>query len=340
MDTHAVWQSFPAAESDRGKRLDTFLAERLPELSRSRIQELVRGGKAGIVNSAGALKTSYRLRGGEQLWIEVEPRPPLHAFPEALNLSILYEDEDIAAIDKPAGMIVHSGAGVRSGTLVNALLHHFESLSGVGGELRPGIVHRLDKNTSGVMLVAKNDLAHRQLAAQFAGRSIEKEYVALVHGAVSKPEGSIALAISRDPVRRLRMTARAAKGRQALSRYQVMERFQGFTLLRVRIFTGRTHQIRVHLATIGHPVVGDTLYGAPGKLKPDLFTNYTPQAPTAHDPTRKGQTDYVATLDRNFLHAGFLRFTHPRTGQVMEIRSAMPDELKSFLGRLKPAGRA
>ncbi|MBI2816656.1 MAG: RluA family pseudouridine synthase [Acidobacteria bacterium] len=338
MDTHAVRQSFPAAESDRGKRLDAFLAERLPELSRSRIQQLVRGGKAGVIKAAGGLKTSYRLRGTEQLWIEVEPRPPLRAFPEALQLNIVYEDEDIAAIDKPARMTVHAGAGVQSGTLVNALLHHFESLSGVGGDLRPGIVHRLDKNTSGVLLVAKNDLAHRHLAAQFAGRSIEKEYVALVHGAVEKPEGTIALAISRDRVRRLRMTARAAKGRQALSRYEVAKRFQGFTLLRVRIFTGRTHQIRVHLAAVGHPVVGDTLYGAPGKLRAELFKKYSPAKAAIHS-NRKIQHEYVDTLNRNFLHAALIRFSHPRTGQMMEIRSDLPHELKSFIARLKPVGR-
>ncbi len=337
---HAVRQNFPAADSDRGKRLDVFLAERLPELSRSRIQELLRGGKAGLEGPAASraeargLKAGYRLRGGERLWIEVEPRPPLRAFPEPLALKILYEDDDIAAVDKPAGMAVHIGAGIRSGTLVNALLHHFGKLSGVGGELRPGIVHRLDKNTSGVLLVAKNDLAHRQLASQFASRAIEKDYIALVHGAVEKQEATISLAVGRDPVRRVRMTARASKGRAAVSRYRVLERFRGFTLLEVRIFTGRTHQIRVHLAAVGHPVVGDTLYGAPARLRAELL-----KPPDRASDAAKDKDEYVRTLHRNFLHAAFLRFRHPRTEEMLEVRSPLPQELKEFLSKLKPEPR-
>lgn len=370
---HAVRQNFPAADSDRGKRLDVFLAERLPELSRSRIQELLRSGKAGLEGPAAlraetrGLKAGYRLRGGERLWIEIEPRPPLRAFPEPLALKILYEDDDIAAVDKPAGMAVHIGAGIRSGTLVNALLHHFRKLSGVGGELRPGIVHRLDKNTSGVLLVAKNDLAHRQLASQFASRAIEKDYIALVHGAVEKQEATISLAVGRDPVRRVRMTARASKGRAAVSRYRVLERFRGFTLLEVRIFTGRTHQIRVHLAAVGHPVVGDTLYGAPAKLRaellkpPDVGNREHPvvqspaqraeatsgrldlRAPGQGTGNRKHVTDeesaYVPTLKRNFLHAAFLRFRHPRREEMLEIRSPLPQELKEFLSKLQSEPR-
>ena len=349
-------QVFPSGEADRGKRLDIFLSEKLPELSRSRIQELLRGGKAGVEPDSGgadseglstvgptvverqALKPGYRLRGGERLWIAVEPRPPLRAFPEPLALKILYEDDDVAVIDKPSGMTVHVGAGVKSGTLVNALLHHFQSLSGVGGELRPGIVHRLDKYTSGVLLVAKNDAAHRSLAAQFAVREIEKDYIALVHGAVKKNEGTISLAIGRDPVRRTRMTARTAsagKSREALSRYRVLRRFQGFTLLEVRIFTGRTHQIRVHLAAIGHPVVGDTLYGAPSKLAEEFIVSAKDQrgsAPAREAAKEKGSG--VATLDRNFLHAARLRFHHPGGGETMDIRSPLPSQLEEFLAKL------
>jgi len=334
-----VRQSFLAADSDRGKRLDVFLAERFPDLSRSRIQQLLRDGKAGVeAGPSGGWKSGYRLRGGEQLWLEREPPAPLRAYPEPLPLSILYEDEDVVAVDKPAGMVVHAGVGVSSGTLVNALLHHFQSLSRVGGDLRPGIVHRLDKNTSGVMLVAKNDMAHRGLAAQFAVRTIEKEYLALVHGTVSKDQATISLAVSRDPVRRVRMRARTAPGRSALSRYRVLRRFHGFTLLEVRIFTGRTHQVRVHLAAIGHPVVGDTLYGAPAKLREELFSA-RPQAPRdAVKPRPAGgqQRLFLPTLPRNFLHAAGVRFRHPRTGNVVQVRSPLPPDLEDFLSRLHP----
>jgi 23S rRNA pseudouridine1911/1915/1917 synthase len=358
-------QVFPAGEADRGKRLDVFLSERLPELSRSRIQELLRGGKAGVEPgstqtgsadgaTAGrsilehqverqAVKPGYRLRGDERLWIAVEPRPPLRAFPEPLALKILHEDDDVAVIDKPAGMTVHIGAGVISGTLVNALLHHFQSLSGVGGNLRPGIVHRLDKYTSGVLLVAKNDSAHRNLAEQFSGREIEKDYLALVHGAVKKHEGTISLAIGRDPVRRTRMTARTAsagKSREALSRYRVLRRFRGFTLLEVRIFTGRTHQIRVHLAAIGHPVVGDTLYGAPAKLAEEFLAaagDKRAAAPPGRE-AAKEKGNGVPTLDRNFLHAARLRFRHPRGGETMEVRAPLPPQLEEFLSKLAAVG--
>ena len=215
-------QSFPAGESDRRQRLDVFLAARVPSLTRSRIQQLIEQGKAGIESGSASFKPSFKLRGGERVWIEPEPPPPLQAVPEAIPLEILYEDEDVAAINKPAGMVVHLGAGVRGGTLVNALLHRWGSLSRTGGASRPGIVHRLDRNTSGVLLVAKNDLAHQALAKQFADRSVEKLYTALVHGRVAAERGEIALAIGRDRVRRQRMTTRRRAGpgvRRALSRY-------------------------------------------------------------------------------------------------------------------------
>jgi len=204
--------------------------------------------------------------------------------------------------------VVHAGAGCRTGTLVNVLLHRFESLSGVGGELRPGIVHRLDRFTSGVLLAARHDLAHRRLAAQFALRSTEKTYIALVHGLVSKDEGRITKPIARDPLKRIRMTARLERGRAAITDYRVLRRFtQGFTLVEVRIHTGRTHQIRVHFASIGHPVAGDQLYGAPAKIK-----NRPP-------------------LNRYFLHAHRIRFEHPMTGAPMTIESPLPAELERWL---------
>ena len=340
-------QIFHASESDRGQRLDLFLAARLPSLTRSRIQQLIHRGKAGIegLPASEPLKAGYRLRDQERVWIEPEPPPPLRAYPEAIPLEILFEDDDVVAINKPAGMVVHLGAGVRSGTLVNALLHHLRSLSQVGGALRPGIVHRLDRNTSGVLLVAKNDFAHRELAAQFAGRTVEKHYLALVHGTVAAEQGEIAAPISRDRLRRTRMTTRRREGRAARSRYRVLRRFPDFTLLEVQIHTGRTHQVRVHLSSLGHPVVGDTLYGAPGKLPADLFkasSGASVAQGLAAKQERSGQrkraepgtSEQFPTLPRNFLHAARIRFRHPRTGQWIEVRAPLPPELENFLSRL------
>jgi 23S rRNA pseudouridine1911/1915/1917 synthase len=321
-----------------------FLAERFPALSRSRIQELLAQGGVTLsrLPAQREIKAGYRLRGGEVVTIEVAPTAPPRAFPEELPLDILYEDDDLAAINKPAGLVVHAGAGVRSGTLVNALLHHFKSLSQIGGELRPGIVHRLDRNTSGVLLVAKNDAAHRILAAQFAGRTMEKHYIALVHGASRKEHGTITASIRRDPARRTRMTARGASGRAAQSSYSVLRRYQGFTLLDVRIATGRTHQARVHLSSIGHPVVGYTLYGAPGRL-PAKLLKATPSVresqPAGGTKRRtKDAQETVPTLERNFLHAASIRFLHPRTGLPVEVRAPLPPALERFLSRLEPIG--
>jgi 23S rRNA pseudouridine1911/1915/1917 synthase len=239
--------------------------------------------------------------------VDVEPAepPPLHAAPEDIELRVLYEDEDIVAIDKPAGMVVHAGAGVHSGTLVNALLHRFNTLSGVGGPLRPGIVHRLDRFTSGVLLVAKHDAAHRNLQAQFSGRKVEKVYLSLVHGAVQNESGRIERPIARDPVHRARMTARLDEGRAAWSEYKVLRRFRNFTLLEVRIGTGRTHQIRVHLASLRHPVAGDTLYGAPAQPH----------------------------FGRYFLHAHSIRF-HLPSGPEITVKSPLPPDLEAWLATL------
>lgn len=296
--------------ADAGKRLDQMLHERLPSYSRSRIQRWIQDGLV-LVDGTRA-RASHLVRAGEFLAVEPADPPPLHASPEAIPLVVLYEDDEVVAIDKPAGMVVHAGAGVHSGTLVNALLHRFEALSGVGGSMRPGIVHRLDRYTSGVLLVAKNDIAHQRLAAQFSGRQVEKTYLALVHGSVRRETGRIEKPIARDPVRRTRMTARLAEGRAAWSEYRVLRRFEGFTLLEVRIGTGRTHQIRVHLSSIGHPVAGDTLYGAPAAVS--------------------GQPP----LGRYFLHAHRIRFQRPSDDREITVVSPLPEPLEAWMVTLHP----
>ena len=300
-----------ADPADAGKRLDIVLHQRLPEFSRARIQQWIKESRVEV-NGARA-RASQVLKGGEAIDLEPAALPPLKASPEAIPLTILYEDADVLAVDKPAGMVVHAGAGVHAGTLVNALLHRFETLSALGGELRPGIVHRLDRYTSGVLLVARNDPAHRRLAEQFAGREVQKTYIALVHGVVKAASGRIDRPIARDPVRRTRMTARTGEGRAAWTEYRVVGRFRGFTLLEVRIGTGRTHQIRVHLSAIGHPVAGDALYGAP-----------------AHP-------EGLPPLGRYFLHAHRIRFRSPATGAEIAVESPLPPELRDWLSRLEPA---
>ena len=294
---------FEASAADSGKRLDSYLHERLPEYSRSRLQEWIKSGRVRVNGAPG--KRSYLLRGSDMIQVEPAELPPLRASAEDLPVEILYEDVDVIAVNKRAGMVVHSGAGRHSGTLVNALLHRFGALSAVGGDLRPGIVHRLDRLTSGVILVARTDSAHRHLAAQFSSRQVEKIYVALVHGRMKSDHGRITTPITRDPARRVRMTAKLARGRTAITVYKVLRRFDKFTLLEVRIGTGRTHQIRVHLASLGHPVAGDRLYGAP-----------------------------AGSLDRYFLHALSITFTSPTSGERITVTAPLPPELDGYLDNL------
>jgi 23S rRNA pseudouridine1911/1915/1917 synthase len=325
-------EDFPAqiavARDDAGKRLDQFLVTHL-DVSRSRVQQLISEQKV-LVNDAPA-KASLKLRGTEHIGVLGSAgRPPLRAIAEKIPLDIVYEDDDLAVINKAAGMMVHAGAGATEdqrnrGTLVNALLHHFTALSAVGGEMRPGIVHRLDKETSGLIVVAKNDEAHRKLAEQFARRRVKKTYVALVHGWPKKDHGTISASISRDRVRRIRMTTRGSGGRDAVSHYTVVRRldtvFGKFSLVEVKIDTGRTHQIRVHMASLGHPVVGDALYGAPREMR-----------------ARRGRaTDEGAaiSLPRNFLHAAHLELAHPRTAQPIALQSPLPAELQAFLATIE-----
>ncbi len=331
----------------RGQRLDSFLTAQLDSVSRSRIQLLIEQGD--VLVEGAREKSSLKLRGGERIAIMGEPHPaPLKAVPEAIPLEVAYEDDDLAVINKPAGMMVHAGSGqtedARSrGTLVNALLHRFQALSSAGGELRPGIVHRLDKNTSGLIVVAKNDRAHAALGAMFAGRRIQKAYLALVHGAVAREKGTIGAAVSRDPVRRTRMTTRPSENaRSAISHYEVVRRldtrFGKFTLLRVRIETGRTHQIRVHMASIGHPIVGDTLYGGVAQLRDQWAQKVhpPPASRTTGAPPRSPKADpETLRLGRNFLHAARLEFIHPLTGKPLLVEAPLPDELTAFLHRLE-----
>lgn len=303
-----------------GERLDRFLVSQVREVSRARIQQLIAAGKVRV-NGAEA-KPSLRVREQDQIEMLGSPQPPpLRAFAEEIPLDVVYEDDALAVINKPAGMVVHAGAGgrSRSGTLVNALLHRFGSLSGVSGELRPGIVHRLDKDTSGLIVVAKNDVAHRSLARQFSRREVKKTYIALVHGWMKEEHGTIARAIARDRIRRTRMTTRSRGGREAVSRWRVLRRIQSpfgkFSLLELKIDTGRTHQIRVHLASIGHPVAGDWLYGAPRELK--------------------DKTGSKLALGRNFLHATAIELIHPRTGAPLALARPLPPELENFLSHLE-----
>ncbi len=297
--------SLSAGEKDVNKRLDHFLQEQLPQYSRSRLQSWVKDG--GVAVNGVPAKVSHLLRGGERVDVQPANLVPLKATPEDLPVDVLYEDDAVLAINKPAGMIVHAGAGNHDGTLVNRLVHRFEGdLSKVGGDLRPGIVHRLDKETSGVILIARTDAAHRALAGQFSGRTVSKMYLALVRGRVRDETGRITKPIARDPVRRTRMTAGLASGREALTEYRVLQRFDKFTYLEVRIGTGRTHQIRVHMLSIGHPVAGDLVYG-PAKQ---------PDAP------------------RMFLHAWRIEFDSPATGQRVAVEAPIPRDLSDWLAGL------
>ena len=318
------------APEDASQRLDLYLATQMAEVSRARVQQLIEKGE--VLVNGGAAKPSLRLKGDEQITIAGPPQaPPLRAIAEKISLDIVYEDDDFAIVNKPAGMMVHAGAGATDdarnrGTLVNALLHHFQQLSGVGGELRPGIVHRLDRATSGLMVVAKNDESHRQLAQQFSARQVHKTYIALVHGWPKQDRGTIQSAISRHTQKRTRMTTHGFAGREAVTHYRVNQKIDSpygkFALLDVKIETGRTHQIRVHMSSLGHPVVGDALYGAPGELR------------TQSNKRRAAGMPATLTLDRNFLHSAELELAHPRTKEPLKFSRPLPLELQNLLANL------
>ena len=292
-----------------GTRLDNFLTALLPEQSRSQLQRLIKDGR--VTGPGGGLRPSTQVRAGQTFTIDIPPPEPTSVEPEALPLRIVYEDDDVVVLDKPAGMVVHPAAGHRSGTLVNALLHHVKGLSGIGGEVRPGIVHRLDRGTSGLMVVAKHDAAHQELSRQFSDREVEKEYVALVWGVVQAGR-RIDAAIGRDPKNRQKMSTRARRARSAVTRVTWARHFRGVSLLKVAIATGRTHQIRVHLSAIGHPIVGDPTYGGVHRRVP-------------------GDLRAVMRLERPFLHAARLSFTHPTDGRRVDFDSPLPPDLESVV---------
>jgi 23S rRNA pseudouridine1911/1915/1917 synthase len=295
-----------------GQRLDRFLVSVLDQWSRSQIQRLITDGHVTI-RSRDA-RANLMVREGERVSVAIPDVEPTPLSGEALPLDILYQDADLAVINKPPGMVVHPGAGHASGTLVNALLHHLTDLSGIGGESRPGIVHRLDRGTSGVMVVAKNDRAHEELSRQFRDREVEKEYVALVWGVVQAGR-RIDAAIGRDPAHRQRMSARAKHARHAVTRITRARHLRGLTLCQVAIHTGRTHQIRAHLSAIGHPIVGDSLYGGLKRRVP-------------------GDLRAVLHLERPFLHAERLAFNHPRDDRRMEFTAPLPEDLVRVLDEL------
>jgi len=304
-------------EDGAGERLDRFLARRLPDLSRARLQSLIQEGTVLLDGSRG--RAAARLRAGQRVEVTVPEPAPAAPVPEDIPLAVVHDDAHLLVLDKPAGLVVHPGAGRAAGTLVNALLHHVRDLSGVGGVLRPGIVHRLDRGTSGLMVVAKDDATHRALTEQFAGRTVEKEYLAVVLGVPKVQEGAIDLPIGRDPVHRQRMSVRAPRGRVARSTFRVLEALDGAALLRVRIHTGRTHQVRVHMAALGHPLAGDTTYGG-GR-------------PSAA--RRREAREALLAFDRPALHAAVLGFTHPATGQRVRFESPLPADLEALLSVLR-----
>lgn len=304
--------TYPLGEEP--ERLDSFVARSAGAITRSTVQKLI---EEGLVTVGGIpQKASLKLRGGERISVTIPPPKPAAATAEEIPLDILFEDDDIVVVNKPAGMVVHPGAGTSGGTLVNALLAHCRDLSGIGGTVRPGIVHRIDKDTSGVLIAAKNDLAHQSLSHQFKEHTIKRVYLAIVYGAPKGDKGKIESLIGRHPVDRKRMSGKASRGKHAVTHWQVAGRFGSITLMRLKLETGRTHQIRVHLSEAGHPLVGDRVYGGGGRLA------------GITDPLLK---TLIKQLDRQALHAKTLGFIHPATGQYLEFDTELPEDMARII---------
>ncbi len=297
----------PAAAA--GARLDRWLAETVSELSRARVQALIAAGHVRV--DGASCKASHRLRAGERVSVEIPPPPPEELEPESMTLAIVHEDDHVLVLDKPAGMVVHPGAGHARGTLVAGVLAHAPRVAGVGGPRRPGVVHRLDKGTSGLLVVAKTSAAYHSLVGQLKARTVRRRYLAVVHGRVRLVEGVVDAPIGRDPRHRQRMAIRPeGTGRRAVTRYRVLERFAGFTYLEARLETGRTHQIRVHLASLGHPVAGDDTYG-------------------------RGRGEPAVPAEGLALHAADLAFVHPATQERVEFSAPLPARMRRLLSHLR-----
>lgn len=310
--------SFTVTESDAGLRLDTAIAARHPSLSRSYAGRLIRSGQ--ITVNRLIKKPGYLIRAGDVIQVEILAPEPMRCRPEEMPLSILYEDGDLIVIDKPPGLVVHPGAGHKSRTLANALLFHCPGIEGLGDGIRPGIVHRLDKETSGCIVVAKNDLAYKDLSRQFKTREIRKAYLALVYGEVKTANGVIRLPIGRHPTDRKKMSTKSRSSRPTETRWKIKDRFSGVTLLEIDLKTGRTHQVRVHCAAMGHPVVGDRTYGKKKRWK-------------THPSKRIREV--LGAVRRQMLHAWQLRFCHPKTGTWMRFESPIPEDLAAVLNALR-----
>ena len=295
-----------ASEESKNQRLDAFLASSLDGLTRSQATRLIESGEVAV--NGRAVSKSYKLAGGEDVAVTLPEPEPVEAVPQDIPLDVVYEDADVIVVNKPSGMVVHPAPGHPDGTLVNALLYHCAgTLSGVGGALRPGIVHRIDRDTSGLIIAAKNDAAHQYLSAQLADHTLARTYECIVVGALREDRGTVDAPIARHPTDRKRMAV-VAGGREAVTHWEVIARYPGYTHVRCRLETGRTHQIRVHMAYIGHPILGDTVYGAKKEV-----------------PGLTGQC----------LHAVGLRFLHPRTHEVMELSCPLPDEFTRMLQKIR-----
>jgi 23S rRNA pseudouridine1911/1915/1917 synthase len=320
MEQRSRVYQFTVNAADEGKRLDFLVAANLPDCSRSLVAELIREGK--ICVSGGLKKAGYRVKDGDSIDILIPP-PVLPSYlPESIPLQILYEDAAIVVIDKQPGLVVHPAPGHANGTLVNALLHHCPGIEGIGGEVRPGIVHRLDRDTSGTMVIAKNPIAMKHLVDQFKTRSVQKDYLALVHGLVKQLSGSITFPIGRDTLDRKRMSIRSRKTRTAETEWWIKERLDHATLLKVRIHTGRTHQIRVHCAAVEHPIIGDPVYG--GRRNSRHIEGFSPLV-----------NALIKAAGRQLLHAWRLQFIHPISGVSVQFESPLPSDMAAVIDALR-----